>query len=93
MLCGQEVGSNLLMLGSQFLDDSQGMHGGCGVTRWWQQDQQGPSSLTLFKEYGGGTQVLIQGPAQEAGGEVCQGACEALRSQHAPQDQLLEQAE
>ena len=81
------------MFGSQFLDDGQGMHSGGGVTRWWQQNQHGLRSMTVFKGYGGSTQVFIQGPAQEAGGEGCQGTGQALGSQHTPQDQLLEEAE
>lgn len=81
------------MFGGQFLNDSQGMQDGCGVTRWWQQDQQGLSSLTAFEGYGGGAQVFIQGPAQEASGKVCECTCQAVRSQHTPQDQLLEEAE
>lgn len=69
------------------------MQGGGGVTSWWQQDQHGLRGLTTCKGYGGGTQVFIQGPAQQAGGAGCQGTGQALRSQHTPQDQLLEEAE
>lgn len=92
-LLAQRLGSNLLMSGSQLLDNGQVMQGGSGMTGWWQQDQYGLSSLSVFKGDGVGTQVFIQGPAQEAGGEGCQGADQALRSQHTPQDQLLEQAQ
>lgn len=47
----------------------------------------------MFEGYSEGAQVFIQGPTQEAGGKVCQGTCQALRSQYTPQDQPLEEAE